>query len=468
MSALRELVDAQPNLFSRDPDRYVEFPCPACRGGWAEFTFADERLRCLGQRYGDGPPCGDQAVLAALENPSAVPAPDTGGPTYAAVPVGQAELNEAETRREVARTIARREAPRRVAALDQVAFAAVGQDDEDQDDALARFTVLEPDDLRDRPTEPDIVEGVVGPPGTLSMINGYRGSMKSLTALGLAAAVGAGLPEVYGLAVTLHGPVLYAYLEGASGLSRRLRAWEAHHGRPMAGVSFIHDPLDLRQPADVRALSLLGRRLGAKLVVLDSVAKTGGGREDAEDFSAYRAGLEALRDATGAAVLVLHNSGHDRSRARGHSTLVDGVDSAVVLIPRDQREGGGVTARDEKSRDSAALAEAQLRFEAAGPLNPRTGEAWSGVVVRQSFDESLHAALGAVERDTARVLAAIDAAGGEIAPGDLAKVLGVTTDRGELKRAMAPILAGGQVTGNGKSTRAMRYLRTAVIASDDL
>jgi hypothetical protein len=372
-------------------------------------------------------------------------------------PKSQAELNEEQTRLELARSVARREAPRRMAALDAAAFAAAGRDEGD-DDLLTRFTVLGADDLRERPTEPDIVEGMIGAPGTLSMLNGYRGSMKSLTALGLAAAVGGGEPSVYGLAVNLHGPVLYAYLEGASGLSRRLRAWEEHHHRQMSGVHFIHDALDLKQPGDVRAAGLLSRQIGARLIVLDSVAKTGGGREDAEDFSAYRTGLEALRDATGAAVLVLHNSGHDRSRARGHTTLVDGVDSAVVLVPKPATEGGGVTAKDEKSRDTRALDDLQLKFEPCGPLNPATGEPWSGVVTRRTPTDSLHTALEAAERDTELVLAAIDAAGGEIDGPGLAKALGLPSTK-VLKSRLTGALASARVTTNGGATKSLRYLR---------
>lgn len=368
----------------------------------------------------------------------------------------QHELNEEQTRLELARAVARREAPRRLAAMDAAEFAAAGRAGDDGDDE-ERFTVLSADDLRGVDALPDLVDGMVGPPGTLNMLNGYRGSMKSLTALGLAGAVGGGDTEVYGLAVTRACPVLYAYLEGASGLSRRLRAWEAHHSRPMAGVHFIHGALDLKRPDDVRALALLSRKLGAGLVILDSVAKTGGGREDAEDFGAYRAGLEALRDATGAAVLVLHNSGHDRSRARGHTTLVDGVDSAVVLVPRAATEGGGTSVRDEKSRDTPALDDLQLAFEPAGPLNAATGKAWSGVVVRQTFTDSLNTAMAALNEAAEKALEAIDGAGGSIAPKALREALGMSEKA--TKTLMTNLEADGKVTTNGLGTRAMRYLR---------
>lgn len=482
-ASLREIIGTIEGRHSKSPSDYVEFPCPSCSGGEARFDYADGRLACLGDRWSDDPPCSSEAVREALLSgkrraPRAVSSPGSGGG------IGESgggsgsggagysldDMIEMATRREVAATLARRAAPGIVADLDRKAFAAASSPDGGGDDGggdaddevealLGRFTVLDSDALRVMEAEPDIVEGIVGPPGTISMINGYRGSMKSLTALGLAAAVGSGMRSVYGLRVNHHAPVLYAYLEGAGGLPRRLQAWEAHHARKMRDVSFIHDPLNLKQPGDVRALALLARRLSAGLIVLDSVAKTGGGREDAEDFAAYRAGVEALRDATGAAVLVLHNSGHDKTRGRGHTTLVDGVDSAVILIPRPKVDGGGVVVKDEKSRDSRALEDLHLMFEGAGPADPRTGEPWSGVVVRQTFEDGLRTAMASTQAVTAKVLEAIDAAGGEIAPGALSKVLGIPTDRGELGKVMKTVMAGGEVVTNGKGTRALRYLR---------
>ena len=265
------------------------------------------------------------------------------------------------------------------------------------------------------------------------------------------------MDEVYGLRVSRNGPVLYAYLEGAPGLSRRVAAWEAYHERTMDGVYFTHDPMDMKRPEDVRDLAVLARSVGAVLVVLDSVAKSGGGKEDMEDFGAYRLGLESLRDALpDAAVLTLHNTGHDRSRARGHTTLVDGMDSAVLLVPRPAAEGGGVELRDEKSRDTAALENMRLAFEPAGPINPRTGQPWSGVTVRQDIGDFLSNAHQAYQDRITRVTEAITAAGGEITSKALAEALGV--DRGNLTREIKDLLANGVLVHNGRATSGRRYL----------
>jgi len=364
-----------------------------------------------------------------------------------------------ETARELARIMARDRAQRIVAAQVAAEFehAVSGNLSEDEEAALlGRFTPRTPDDIRNQPVRPDIVEGVIGPPGTLNQINGYRDSMKSLLTLGLAGAIGGEMPTAYGLDVNEYGHVLYLYLEGAQGLSRRLDAWEDHHGRQMQGVTFLHDPIDMKQPGDVRALAVFARRLDALVIVLDSVAKTGGGKEDAEDFGAYRLGMETLRDATGAAVVALHNSGHDKSRGRGHTTLIDGMDSAVLLRPMSSKDGGGVLLQDEKGRDTGALAEVRLRFDPCGPLNPRKGAPWSGVVVRQGVDETLTTVLAAHAAITEKALAAINEHGGEITSADLAVALDVP--RSDLARTVRPLLDGNVLITNGRRTTALRYL----------
>lgn len=463
MSTLREAVDRLDGRHTSDPSRFVEFTCPVCARADARFDYGDDSVRCLGRAWGEeSVPCAPEAVRSALlggvqADPKDVERryrPDLDSMIVAA------------TDREVASILGRRAAPAIVEERDRLAFASAGEEGSSEELAavLARFSLLGSDDLRERVSEPDIVEGVIGPKGTLSMINGYRGSMKSLATLGMAAAIGGGLSTVYGLRVSLHEPVLYAYLEGASGLSRRVQAWEAHHGHTMEGVQFFHEAINLRQPQDVRSLALMAQHVGAGVIVLDSVAKTGGGREDAEDFGAYRAGLEALRDATGAAIVALHNSGHDKTRARGHTTLIDGVDSAITMIPVPVTEGGGICVKDEKSRDSKALTEMKLRFEAAGELNPATGETWSGVVVEQNVHEAIRVAMAASDDYTRRVLGAIDASpSGEVSPGDLVRVLGVRQEGGELGKVMKTVTASGQVEDNGKGSRAKRYRRPVVI-----
>ena len=177
----------------------------------------------------------------------------------------------------------------------------------------------------------------------------------------------------------------------------------------------------------------------------------------ADTRRSYRQGLEALRDGSKASVAFLHNTGYDQSRGRGHTVLTDGVDSAILLRRMSENQGGGIEVQDEKNRDTPALEGMRLRFEPSGPLNLRTGKPWSGVVVRQSTDETLSNAMVHAQVRQAKVLAAIDERGGQITPGDLADALG--TDTKHLTEVLAPFTGAGIVADNGKKTTARRYLR---------
>lgn len=368
----------------------------------------------------------------------------------------------AEAKKSLIQQLGRKRADRRMNEImaEEFARAASGEATPEEERALVgRFTLRTPDDIRKQETVPDIVAGIIGPPGSINQISGERGSMKTLTTLGIVGAIGCCMDEVYGLPVNSCGSVLYCYLEGAGGLARRLMAWEDHHQRQMENVVFLHDPVDVKRPEDVRALAILARRLDANVIVLDSVAKTGGGKEDMEDFGAYRAGVEALRDATGAAVVMLHNSGYNKGRSRGHTTLVDGVDSAVLLRKMDDSEGGGVKLSDEKSRDSGEVETVRLEFEPCGPVNLATGEFWSGVVVRKDVEDMIGTVLFAHAELARDVLRAIDAHGPDGVPAKpLAAALGMDSTR-NLAYKLRPLIEAEVVVDNGRGTTAKRYLR---------
>ncbi len=338
---------------------------------------------------------------------------------------------------------------------------AVSDELEPEEEAaiLGRFVDYGRKEVLAREVRPDMVAGLIAHRGTINMLSGYRGSMKSLVTLSLAGAVAGGDDEILGLEVNEHGPVLYAYLEDPEGLKPRLAAWEDYHGRPMDGVRIITAPMDMKAPEDVQGLALLARRRGAVLIILDSVAKTGGGKEDGEDFAAYRAGIEALAEATDAAVLVLHNSGHDQSRSRGHTVLEDGMNSSVLLRPRSDREGGGIGMSDCKTRDGSPLESVALEFHPCGPINPTTGKPWSGVPRLRTIGTTLSVAARAYDEILTKVYEAIDNAAtpGEATSQEIADALGV--DKSNVSREMKPLMANGWITDNGGRTSAKRFTR---------
>ncbi len=134
------------------------------------------------------------------------------------------------------------------------------------------------------------------------------------------------------------GPVVYIAVEGGLGLEERLIAFRQHHGVDQADVPLYIIPasIDLcSADSDAKILIDEMQRLGTvQLVVIDTLARAlAGGNENApDDMGAFVLNCDRIREATGAAVLVVHHSGKDQSRGgRGHSSLKAAVDTEILV-----------------------------------------------------------------------------------------------------------------------------------------
>jgi RecA-family ATPase len=70
------------------------------------------------------------------------------------------------------------------------------------------------------------------------------------------------------------------------------------------------------------------------LIVVDTLARAIGGADEnaGPDMGALLRAVEALRDATGAHVMLVHHTGKDQSRgARGHSSLFGAIDTELTV-----------------------------------------------------------------------------------------------------------------------------------------
>ncbi|HYO18897.1 MAG TPA: AAA family ATPase [Dermatophilaceae bacterium] len=355
----------------------------------------------------------------------------------------------------------RAEAQRRYEQQEAVKFEQVVQGEVDNSDALARFQVFRPSDIRNNPIMPDMIEGLLGYQGSLNEFTGYLGSMKSLVLLSVCGAIAGGHAELWGLQVNVHGPVVLVYREGQQGITWRLNAWESYYGLMADNVVVIHDPMDMRRAEDVRDLAARVKAEEAVAVALDPVARTGGGAEDAEDFGAYRQGIEALRDATDASVIVNHNSGvHERARGRGHTTLPDGMDSIISFVKKRDDEGGGIALDNGKNRDQDALAGIRLMFHPCGPPNQKTGKPWSGVPLVQPDGLTWGNTLAALAQEAQPVLDALDAAGGSgITSAQLAAVLGINPSNLSKHKTVRMLTESKMIEHNGQKGSAVRWLR---------
>lgn len=201
----------------------------------------------------------------------------------------------------------------------------------------------------------DFVQGLLVE-NTVAVAYGESNVGKSFWAADLALHVALG-KEWNGCRVE-QGGVLYLAMEGGSGFKNRVHAWQAHHGAAEMPFAAITAPLNLRDAKDVAALIEAtleaAERFGCpvKLIVVDTVSRAmaGGDENSSADMGSFVKSVDAIRDATGAAILLVHHTGKDTSRgARGHSLLRAAVDTEIEITCDETT--GFRTANVQKQRD---------------------------------------------------------------------------------------------------------------------
>ena len=121
----------------------------------------------------------------------------------------------------------------------------------------------------------------------------------------------------------------------------------------------VPGPLNLRDPEDIARLMEFvrqaerehGTKVAALFIDTLSRALAGGNENDPEDMGALIAGVDALRLATGATIILIHHTGKDESRgARGHSSLKAAMDTEIEV----SKTGNVHVATVTKQRDLPA------------------------------------------------------------------------------------------------------------------
>jgi hypothetical protein len=107
-------------------------------------------------------------------------------------------------------------------------------------------------------------------------------------------------------------------------------------------MEFLVDHTDLI--ASIRA------QIGDKppiAVALDTLNRSLGGKEDDERIGGYIRAADAVREAFNCAVLIVHHSGVDKTRPRGHTSLPAAAD-AILAVTRDGTQNIVVMVEDMK------------------------------------------------------------------------------------------------------------------------
>jgi hypothetical protein len=262
--------------------------------------------------------------------------------------------------------------------------------DFDNGQSAGSLQVLDRGEILRMQPPPWIVEGFI-PARDLCFLYGPSEAGKSFVALDLAQHVAAGIPW-FGSTVQA-GAVLYMLGEGVGHLAPRLAAWDAaypqHKIAPGRFRVATRAPR-LLEPADVEQVIGLLQGMDPRpvLLVVDTLARAllGGEENSARDVGLAIEALDHVRRETGAAVLVLHHTGKDRTAGERGSSAIRAA--AEVMLRLDPHGDGKVTLACDKSRDSKRARSLDLQ------IIPQAGSC----VVTQGLPPSLEVQLsGTVE-----------------------------------------------------------------------
>ena len=151
------------------------------------------------------------------------------------------------------------------------------------------------------------------------------------------------------------GVVVYCALEGVQGFKNRIEAFrrarmaEADDGNPP--FYLMATPLSLVR--DQKSfIAEIGQQLGEQkpvAVCIDTLNRSLDGSESSdEDMTAYVRAADAIRDAFGCLVVIVHHCGHNGDRPRGHSSLMGALD-VQIAVRRDPADN--IVAELELSKD---------------------------------------------------------------------------------------------------------------------
>lgn len=249
---------------------------------------------------------------------------------------------------------------------------------------LPRFQLIPFEMIAPRSLASYLVKGIVPREG-LIIVWGPPKCGKSFWCFDISMHVALGI-EYRGRRVR-QGGVVYIAAEGASGQGARIEAWrKARMTENIDHVPFhlLPDRLDLIADgallvSDIRAQ--VGTKTPA-LVVIDTLNRTFAGSESSdEDMTAYIRAADAIKDAFGCAIMVVHHCGIESTRPRGHTSLTGAAD-AQIAVKRDP--AGLVVSVVEWLKDGQEGAQTTSRLEVVEVGIDEDGEPVTSCVITAS------------------------------------------------------------------------------------
>jgi hypothetical protein len=162
---------------------------------------------------------------------------------------------------------------------------------------------------------------------------GRRGCGKSFVAVDLTASIASG-SRWHGR-LTSQAKGLYVVAEGAAGLGQRYDAWQDHYSRTVLDeLMILPEPVNLLSPSTVGEFADMAAEIGAKLIILDTLARcmVGGDENSARDAGMAVEQLDVIRRRTGACVIAVHHAGKNlENGARGSSAFEAAADTVLEI-----------------------------------------------------------------------------------------------------------------------------------------
>ena len=231
--------------------------------------------------------------------------------------------------------------------------------------------------------DPEWLLGGILPAESFITLFGAPGSAKSFWALDAACSIASG-HRFHGADVK-QGKVIYAVGEGLRGMKWRIEAWRIAH--PDADIDALRENLiilpnsvHLLEKNDVEKLintvTDISDEDGLALFIVDTWARalTGGDENSAGDAGKAIAVCDAVRDMTGASVLVVHHTGADGVRERGSTALRGASDTTLQLTKAEDADTTVLSCK--KMKDGERFNNIVYRLDSYGhsaALVPHTG-----------------------------------------------------------------------------------------------
>ena len=151
------------------------------------------------------------------------------------------------------------------------------------------------------------------------------------------------------------GSVVYIVAEGKEGFQKRCQRWLEYHEMPEpSNFWVVPEAFQLVQNDSFLELAKIIKELGEQhaLIVIDTLNRNIGGNEnDGNDMCAFTRAAEVLQQSFGATVLIIHHTGWETARERGHSALRCNADTMISAKKVGERLTDGIECRCVKQKD---------------------------------------------------------------------------------------------------------------------